>query len=80
MELHIGHVSRTCSNGVQALTDVTLEIPAGMYGLLGPNGAGKSTLQEPDRGSVRFIALRFTFVATAVQFSCPTLNRRPMAS
>jgi ABC-type multidrug transport system ATPase subunit len=45
---------------VQALKDVTLTIPAGMYGLLGPNGAGKSTLmrilatlQEPDEGSIR---------------------------
>src|SRR3712207_4696398 len=60
MELHIRDVSKTYPNGVQALKDVTLTIPAGMYGLLGPNGAGKSTLmrilatlQEPDRGSIR---------------------------
>jgi ABC-2 type transport system ATP-binding protein len=60
MELHIRGVSKTYSNGVQALKDVSLTIPAGMYGLLGPNGAGKSTLmrilatlQEPDKGSVR---------------------------
>jgi ABC-type multidrug transport system ATPase subunit len=60
MELHIRDVSKTYSNGVQALKDVTLTIPAGMYGLLGPNGAGKSTLmrilatlQEPDTGSIR---------------------------
>ena len=58
MELHIRDVSKTCSNGVQALKEVMLTIPAGMYGLLGPNGAGKSTLmrilatlQEPDEGS-----------------------------
>jgi ABC-2 type transport system ATP-binding protein len=45
---------------VQALKDVTLTIPPGMYGLLGPNGAGKSTLmrmiatlQEPDGGSIQ---------------------------
>ncbi len=60
MELHIRGVSKTYSNGVQALKDVTLTIPMGMYGLLGPNGAGKSTLmrilatlQEPDEGIIR---------------------------
>ena len=59
MELQIRGVSKTYPNGVQALKDVTLTIPAGMYGLLGPNGAGKSTLmrilatlQEPDAGSI----------------------------
>ncbi|HEX2207367.1 MAG TPA: ABC transporter ATP-binding protein [Longimicrobium sp.] len=59
MELQIRGVSRTYPNGVQALRDVTLTVPAGMYGLLGPNGAGKSTLmrilatlQEPDEGSI----------------------------
>jgi ABC-2 type transport system ATP-binding protein len=59
MELQIRGVSKTYPNGVQALKDVTLTIPAGMYGLLGPNGAGKSTLirmiatlQEPDTGAI----------------------------
>ena len=46
MELQIRGVSKTYPNGVQALKDVTLTIPAGMYGLLGPNGAGKSTLMR----------------------------------
>jgi ABC-2 type transport system ATP-binding protein len=40
MKLEINNVSKTYSNGVQALKDITLTIPAGMYGLLGPNGAG----------------------------------------
>ena len=60
MELQIRGLSKRYANGVQALKDVTLTIPQGMYGLLGPNGAGKSTLmrtlatlQEPDEGSVR---------------------------
>lgn len=60
MELEIREVSKTYPNGVQALKDVSLTIPVGMYGLLGPNGAGKSTLmrmiatlQEPDEGSIR---------------------------
>jgi ABC-2 type transport system ATP-binding protein len=59
MQLDIRGVSKTYPNGVQALKDVSLTIPAGMYGLLGPNGAGKSTLmrilatlQEPDAGSI----------------------------
>jgi ABC-2 type transport system ATP-binding protein len=59
MELIIREVSKTYPNGVQALKNVTLTIPAGMYGLLGPNGAGKSTLmrilatlQEADEGGV----------------------------
>ena len=59
MDLKIAGVSKTYPNGVQALKDVSLTIPPGMYGLLGPNGAGKSTLmrivatlQEPDAGSI----------------------------
>ncbi|MDO6808870.1 ABC transporter ATP-binding protein [Zobellia galactanivorans] len=59
MELEIKNLSKTYSNGVQALKDVTLTIPQGMFGLLGPNGAGKSslmrtlaTLQQADSGSV----------------------------
>src|SRR5262249_45637016 len=59
MQLSIRGVSKTYSSGVRALKDVTLTIPAGMYGLLGPNGSGKSTLmrtlatlQEPDEGCI----------------------------
>jgi ABC-type multidrug transport system ATPase subunit len=57
--LEIKNLSKTYPNGVQALKDVSLSIPTGMYGLLGPNGAGKSTLmrtvatlQQPDSGSI----------------------------
>lgn len=59
--LSINALSKTYSNGVRALDNVSLEIPNGMFGLLGPNGAGKSslmrtiaTLQEADGGSISF--------------------------
>ena len=59
MQLVIRNVSKSYGAGVQALSDVSLTIPQGMYGLLGPNGAGKSTLmrilatlQDPDRGTI----------------------------
>ena len=59
MELSIKNLSKTYSNGVVALNDVSLSIPTGLFGLLGPNGAGKSTLmrtiatlQEADSGEV----------------------------
>jgi ABC-type multidrug transport system ATPase subunit len=60
MQLIIQNLSKTYSNGVQALKDVSLTINQGMFGLLGPNGAGKSslmrtiaTLQEADGGSIQ---------------------------
>ncbi|HEY3175869.1 MAG TPA: ABC transporter ATP-binding protein [Candidatus Polarisedimenticolia bacterium] len=60
LTLTIENLSKTYPNGVRALDDVSLTIPAGMFGLLGPNGAGKSTLmrtiatlQEPDSGRIR---------------------------
>jgi ABC-type multidrug transport system ATPase subunit len=63
-ELTITNLSKTYPNGVQALKNVSLTIPPGMYGLLGPNGAGKSTLmrilatlQEPDAGSIHLDGL-----------------------
>ena len=58
--LSIEGLTKTYPNGVQALVDLSLTIPSGMFGLLGPNGAGKSslmrtiaTLQKPDAGSIR---------------------------
>ena len=59
MTLTITGLSKTYSNGVQALKGLNLTIGNNMFGLLGPNGAGKSTLmrtiatlQEPDSGEI----------------------------
>lgn len=59
MELIIKNLSKTYSNGVKALNDISLTVPQGMFGLLGPNGAGKSTLmrtiatlQDADFGTI----------------------------
>lgn len=58
--LTITNLSKTYSNGVKALQNISLDIPVGMFGLLGPNGAGKSTLmrtiatlQEADEGFIK---------------------------
>lgn len=57
--LTIRNLSKTYDNGIQALKNISLDVPKGMFGLLGPNGAGKSTLmrtiatlQEADCGSI----------------------------
>ncbi|MEL6593389.1 MAG: ABC transporter ATP-binding protein, partial [Bacteroidota bacterium] len=59
--LEIKNLSKTYSNGVQALKNVSLTIGKGMFGLLGQNGSGKSTLmrtiatlQDADEGSIHF--------------------------
>ena len=59
--LKIKNLSKTYSNGVKAIDEVSLNLDHGMFGLLGPNGAGKSslmrtiaTLQQPDNGSIIF--------------------------
>ena len=64
MALTISGLSKTYSNGVKALQNVSLTIGNHMFGLLGPNGAGKSTLmrtvatlQAPDAGSVNLDGL-----------------------
>ncbi|HJP86901.1 MAG TPA: ABC transporter ATP-binding protein [Gemmatimonadaceae bacterium] len=60
MQLNIRNLSKKYPNGTQALKNVSLDIPPGMFGLLGRNGAGKSTLmrilatlQAPDSGSAQ---------------------------
>ncbi|MEP1032488.1 ABC transporter ATP-binding protein [Ekhidna sp.] len=61
MKLTIKNLTKTYSNGVKGIDNLSLEIGTGMFGLLGPNGAGKSslmrtiaTLQRPDTGSLTF--------------------------
>lgn len=58
-QLVLKNLTKTYSNNIKALDDVSIKISSGMFGLLGPNGAGKSslmrtiaTLQEADDGSV----------------------------
>jgi ABC-type multidrug transport system ATPase subunit len=59
--LQIKNLSKTYSNGVNALNGINVEISNGMFGLLGANGAGKSTLmrsiaslQKPTEGEITF--------------------------
>lgn len=61
MSLIIENLTKTYTNNVKALDNLSLKIGKGMFGLLGPNGAGKSTLmrtiatlQSPDSGSIIF--------------------------
>ncbi|MBI2439434.1 MAG: ABC transporter ATP-binding protein [Candidatus Moranbacteria bacterium] len=52
--LEIKNLFKTYSSGTQALTDVSLFVPAGgFYALLGPNGAGKTTMIGIITGLVR---------------------------
>jgi ABC-type multidrug transport system ATPase subunit len=51
-------LTKTYEGRIQALKNVDIDVPPGMFGLLGPNGAGKTTLMkilatllEPDSGT-----------------------------
>jgi len=62
MVLEIKNLSKTYPGGVQALSNVSVGVPAGQFlVILGPSGAGKSTLMrcinrlvEPTAGAVHF--------------------------
>ncbi|MBB6309262.1 phosphonate ABC transporter ATP-binding protein [Xanthobacter tagetidis] len=66
--LTLSRLTKRYAKGDAALTDVSLEVPAGqVVGLIGPSGAGKSTLircvnrlVEPTSGAVRLGALDVT--------------------
>ncbi len=53
MEITIQHLNKVYRGGVQALDNLDLTIPNGMFGLLGPNGAGKTTLMRILAGILR---------------------------
>jgi ABC-2 type transport system ATP-binding protein len=62
--LKIRELTKTYSSGIQALREVSFDVPPGMFGLLGPNGAGKTTLMkilatllEPDSGTAEMNGL-----------------------
>jgi ABC-type multidrug transport system ATPase subunit len=62
--LELLNLSKTYSNGVKALNDISITIENGMFGLLGPNGAGKSSLmrtiamlQAAESGTILFNGL-----------------------
>ena len=58
-KLTTSNLTKTYSNGLKALDDISLELGSSMFGLLGSNGGGKytlmltiATLQEADYGTV----------------------------
>lgn len=53
MQIVIKQLNKTYRGGVQALNNIDLTIPNGMFGLLGPNGAGKTTLMRILAGILR---------------------------
>ena len=52
MDLVIGNINNTYAGGARALADVSLTIPAGMYGLLGPSGQPLMSLLKALRGNI----------------------------
>ena len=59
--LKLVQVTKRFRGGVTAVSDVSLELGAGVVGLLGPNGAGKTTLMQliatitrPTQGQIHF--------------------------
>jgi ABC-2 type transport system ATP-binding protein len=73
-QINIANLKKTYASGITALKDISLKIPAGMFGLLGPNGAGKSTLMkilatllEPDAGTVEMHGIDLIADTTATR-------------
>ena len=60
--IEIEELTKVYPRDVTALSNLTLDIPKGVYGLLGPNGSGKTTLIQilagvvkPTHGSVKIL-------------------------
>src|SRR4051812_45658885 len=82
--VELKHVTKTYGSNT-ALSDVTLEVPAGVvFALLGENGAGKTTairlmlgLTEPTRGEVRVLGFDSRHNGHAVRCRVGYLPERP---
>jgi ABC-type multidrug transport system ATPase subunit len=61
MRLRVENLSKRYRGGVQALSDLDLDLGPGVLGLLGPNGAGKSTLMRIVAGITRPTTGRVTW-------------------
>ncbi|HEX4204184.1 MAG TPA: ABC transporter ATP-binding protein [Ktedonobacteraceae bacterium] len=77
MQIVMNDLNKIYRGGVQALKDVDLTIPSGMFGLLGPNGAGKTTLMRilagilrPTRGTLQVGAYDGTTERGRTQIKC----------
>ena len=72
--LNLTGISKTYPGGLQAMQDIHLEVPKGMFGLPGPNGADKSslmrtiaTLQQPHSGAITFNSIDILQDKTALR-------------
>ena len=89
--LAIQGISKTYSNNIKALNEITLNIGQGIFGLLGPNGSGKSTLmrtiatlQSPDKGLITYedtnILQNKTYLRNRLGYLPQEFNVYPRAS
>lgn len=51
--IQINKLTKVYSNNFRAISNLTLNVPKGVFGLLGPNGSGKTTLVEILVGAIK---------------------------